>query len=309
MTELITEDIWERLTSAAKNAHRPASVAVAYFGKGASKLLPLAAGSRLVVDASEQAVKSGQTHPRDLKRLYDAGARVFSYEHLHAKAFVFDRTAFVGSANASNRSADTLVEAVVATNDAKTVNDTREFVRGMCLNELGPEELDRLQKLYRPPRIPGVHARSRSKKAQRPTPALPRLRLVQLTNEYPPSETEKTKDAGWATAEGRMEEPKRHVIDYFWWQGNCSYKRGDLLLMVTDEGRGRVMVSPPGRVVHQQVWRGVKKYTFTYLEQRNQRRMSLDRLAKQLGYGWKKRLHRNGPLKKELTAELLVAWS
>src|SRR5688500_16972317 len=109
MTELLTQDIWRRLTSAANRARGKADVAVAYFGKGAAALLPLPEGSRLVVDASENAVKGGQTHPKDLKRLYDTGVRVFCCEHLHAKVFLFDRTAFVGSTNASNRSANTLV--------------------------------------------------------------------------------------------------------------------------------------------------------------------------------------------------------
>jgi len=48
-------------------------MAVAYFGKGASRLLPLTAGSRLVVDASECAVASGQTCPADLIKLVARG--------------------------------------------------------------------------------------------------------------------------------------------------------------------------------------------------------------------------------------------
>jgi hypothetical protein len=39
----------------------------------------LRAGSRLVVDASENAVKSGQTHPADLKKLQNRGVVIYSY--------------------------------------------------------------------------------------------------------------------------------------------------------------------------------------------------------------------------------------
>jgi hypothetical protein len=310
MTELITHDVWTHLTTAATQSRGKADVAVAYFGKGAAKLLPLPQGSRLVVDASEPAVKSGQTHPKDLKKLYDAGVQVYSREGLHAKVFVFDNTAFIGSANASNRSANLLVEAVVSTNHVETVKASRAFVRSLCLNELGPKELVRLQSLYREPRVPGNKSKSRSKASRRTSAVLPRLRLVQLTIGAAPEGSESTEETGRQAAKGRMDQPKRHVIDHFWRLGNCPYKRGDLLLMVTDEGNGRLLISPPGRVVHRQVWRrGARKCTFLYLELRNHRRISLGRLAKQLGYGWKKRLQSNGPLKQDLSARLLATWS
>ena len=103
-TELITDRVWAAITEAARNTKTPAYVAVAYFGNGASKLLPLRKGSRLVVDASEHAVKSGQTSPAELLKLHRKGVKVYSIENLHAKVFVFGRTAFVGSANVSQRS-------------------------------------------------------------------------------------------------------------------------------------------------------------------------------------------------------------
>jgi hypothetical protein len=61
---LLTKNIWRTLTAATQTRTKPA-VAVAYFGQGAAGLLPLPSGSRLVVDASEGAVKSGQTCPAE----------------------------------------------------------------------------------------------------------------------------------------------------------------------------------------------------------------------------------------------------
>jgi hypothetical protein len=72
-SQFVSKGAWKLLTAAAKSARKPALVAVAYFGKGASKLLPLPSGSHIVVDASEHAVKNGQTHPKDLKNLQDSG--------------------------------------------------------------------------------------------------------------------------------------------------------------------------------------------------------------------------------------------
>ena len=53
--------VWATLTNAAKRSSGQSYIAVAYFGKGAARLLPLTRGSYLVVDASDMAVKSGQT--------------------------------------------------------------------------------------------------------------------------------------------------------------------------------------------------------------------------------------------------------
>lgn len=60
-TAFITQDVWPQLTKAARGSRQRCAVAVTYFGGGASRLLPLCRGSRLVVDASERAVSSGQT--------------------------------------------------------------------------------------------------------------------------------------------------------------------------------------------------------------------------------------------------------
>jgi hypothetical protein len=78
-TDFVSKGVWKAITSAAKRSRKPALVAVAYFAKGASKLLPLAPNSRLVVDASEGAVKSSQTCPADLKRLQKRGVVIYSY--------------------------------------------------------------------------------------------------------------------------------------------------------------------------------------------------------------------------------------
>src|SRR5262245_11427904 len=113
MTELLTRNCWTLLKAAAHKCRQPADVAVAYFSSGAAKLLPLPTGSRLVVDAGERAIRSGQTHPADLKALVKRGVRIFSVPSLHAKLFVFGARAFIGSANVSNHSAHTLIEAMV----------------------------------------------------------------------------------------------------------------------------------------------------------------------------------------------------
>ena len=312
MTEFITEGIWSDLQAAAKRSKRPGAVAVAYFGKTASKLLPLPRGSRLVVDASEGAVKSGQTCPAELKRLVMTNdVRVYSVPNLHAKVFVLGRTAFIGSANVSRNSAESLIEAVVATTDPTTVRAARRFVEAQCLHELGPRELNRLQAMYRPPRLAGGRrGRAPRKPAHSPRPLLPRVLLAQLHVGSPPEGSEIAREAGLKAGRRSMTRPRRHLLDDFWHFGKCSYRDGDKVIQLLKEPSGRRMVSQPGTVVHLEPWEdGTRKCTFVYLELPNGPRVELRRLAKKIGAGAAKRLARGGRVSQEFAEQLLRAWS
>jgi PLD-like domain len=303
--------VWPRLTAAAKKNHKPAYVAVAYFGKGASKLLHLPKGSRLVVDASEHAVKAGQTHPADLKRLVTKkDVHVYTIENLHAKVFVFGSTAFVGSANVSRHSSQVLVEAMVATTDKAAVAAVRDLVRKRCLQNLGPKELDRLQRVYRPPRVPGgPRQRRRDGGRRRTTVTLRPLRLLQLKRAVPPEGSADAREAGMQAARKRMKRPKLHVPDDFFWIGRCPFRPGDVVVQVIDEGDGTRMVSPPGNVIHVKPWsRGGKRCTFVYLELPRWRRVEVKRLAKRIGYGAQKRLRRGGRVGADFAERLLAAF-
>jgi phosphatidylserine/phosphatidylglycerophosphate/cardiolipin synthase-like enzyme len=111
---------------------------------------------------------------------------VFSVANLHAKIYAFDKLAFIGSANVSNRSAGTLLEAMIRTTDPTIIRSARAFVRRLCLHELSPGALDRLSKKYKPLRVFGGTKAARRKHRYAIRPELPRLWLVQLKiDEWP----------------------------------------------------------------------------------------------------------------------------
>lgn len=310
MTKIIARDIWKQLSTTAKKSRRPAYVAVAFFGQGAARQLPLPEGSRLVVNAGERTVKGGVTCPAELKKLVNKGVRVYSIDNLHAKVFVLGNTAFIGSANVSQLSANGHIEAMVATTEPDAVEDARQFVRDLCLQELGPEELDRLQAMYRPPRIPGSGGRRKTQKHHTAKPALRRVLLAQLALGHPPEGSESTQEDGRRIARKHQKQPKLYVIDDFWNRGQCSYRRGDTVVQVVKEDDGRQMISPPGNVVHTRVWRrGTRKCTFVYVEVPQRKRIALDRLATRLGSGAKKRLRRGGQISRDFAKKLLAAWN
>ena len=151
MLELLTPRVWSNIQSIATGSRHPAHIAVAYFGDKGDKLLHLREGSSLVVDASIATVASGSTSPAALERMRRKGARVYTIEHLHAKVYAFRDVAFVGSANTSQRSERTLLEAVLRVDDKATVRAVRDFVESLCLNELTSSDLSELATYYKPP--------------------------------------------------------------------------------------------------------------------------------------------------------------
>jgi hypothetical protein len=269
-------------------------------------LLPLPEGSRLVVDASDAVVKAGQTDPRELRRLVARGVRVYCRPNLHAKVFVLDGVAFVGSTNVSRRSRDTLLEALIETSARAVVKAARDFVMKNCLDDLGPEELNRLARLYREPKnLDGGRRRGQGRRAQVRS-AIPRVMLAQLTSDDPPEGSEATCEAGLKAAKRLMSRRRLHHVDDFWWPGACPFRKGDIVVQVVEEDRGAVMVSPPGRVIGlRESRRGSRRTTFVYLELPRQRRISFDRLAQLLGRGARKRLQRRGRVGRDFAEPLL----
>jgi hypothetical protein len=275
---LYTKGIWKRITAISKKSRGPAFVAVAYFGQGGGKRLPLKSNSTLLVDASEGAVKSGQTDPRELLKLYKKRVKIYSYRGLHAKVFVFGTKTFVGSTNVSSNSAETLVEATILTTDRKIRVEAVDFIKSCCSIPLGEEALKRLVKMYRPPKAFG--GRRRKGVPQRRGKAGEAGDRVYVVNglEYCSSYRDKEGyKEGLSRAENRIKDYKVHTIDDFQSQIK-PIRRGDLVLQVVSKGRKKYVL-PLGRLVNTKKVKGSKS-CFYYLEvPRNKRRRSLSRLG------------------------------
>jgi hypothetical protein len=260
--QLITANVWNELTKAARENQKPAYVAVAYFGRDAANRLRLPAESQLVVDASEGTVKSGQTHPADLRRMHRRGIAVYSAENLHAKVFVFDQALFVGSTNVSDRSANVLQEAIIRITDTAVVAAARRFVKGLCVERLGPEELKRLQRLYRPSRfVQGKNTRGYQKKFR-----LSQLRVALISDVDVPDKLVRAFRAGRNEAAKKREHGRGFHIEEFYWSSPAPFREGQQLIQVFRTAHGRI-VSPPGHVIHMRQYRdGKMRKTLVYVE-------------------------------------------
>jgi hypothetical protein len=309
-TAFLSRGIWSEITKTVRASRRRCFVAVAYFGAGASRRLPLPMGSSLVVDASERAVGCGQTCPADLQKLQARGVAVYSVPNLHAKVFVVGRTAYVGSTNVSTSSAEKLLEAVIRTSEPRTVGAVRKFIDDNCLHELTPELLKRLAKFYRPPRIPDGDRRSGQPKESSSRATLPRLLLAQLELQTWSKRDQQLHDRGLVVAKKRRKHPRSFELESFRVAGKCVYQRRDVVIQVTDEGGGSVLVTPPGNVLHVRIRRdGNSQVSFVYLERPARRRRKARSLARALGCT-QKRLLRDGVVRDSLFArDLLRIWA
>ncbi len=124
MNKVISAKLWKELARLSKRAiHR--RVAVAYVTKDA---LGPKRDDSLVVDASDQAVKSGQTSAKVLAVLRRRGVNLFSYPGLHAKVMSFGNAAIIGSANMSDSSENSLVEAALASDSPSIIASVESLV-------------------------------------------------------------------------------------------------------------------------------------------------------------------------------------
>lgn len=128
--ELLTNPaIWKTLEVLARTG--PGRVAVPYFAQSAADMLPLLESSVLVTRISEPAARAGQVSRDDLVKLAEAGVEIWSVPNLHAKVYVFDGTAVLGSSNVSATSKE-LVEACWQTSNPKAVKSARDFIDSLA---------------------------------------------------------------------------------------------------------------------------------------------------------------------------------
>jgi hypothetical protein len=128
MFKFVGGDVWKNINAIAKTS-RKKKAALAYVTKDSD--IKFGEGDLLFVDASNQAIASGETSAEVIGRAVRVGANVYSCPGLHAKAMLFDDTAVVGSANLSQSSADDLIEGVVITDNPQMVASVAEFFESL----------------------------------------------------------------------------------------------------------------------------------------------------------------------------------
>lgn len=99
MLRVVSGGLWTELHRLATK-NRPRLAAVAYVTS--DEKVKFGKGDTLVCDATDTAIKLGQTSAIVLRQAHDRGAQLFSSPGLHAKVFLLGRVAVIGSANLSS---------------------------------------------------------------------------------------------------------------------------------------------------------------------------------------------------------------
>ncbi len=240
--------VWKRISALAKKSK--GDVAVAYFGQGAAKRLPLKRGSRLVVNMSLPTVKAGLTHPGELVALLRRGVEIHTVNNLHAKVYVFGGIALIGSPNVSNSSANKLLEAALETSRSEQVRECREFIHRQLGDEVTEERAKAMLAHWSPAKGPvtGIKGKKQGDKVQA---SHNRTWVVHVHDaDFDEVDTTAAK-SGRPKARSRLQK-KKDSLDEFGSEGGVFTRdvgNGDIVVQVYRRGR-EAWVYPPGYVLH-----------------------------------------------------------
>jgi len=243
-TRFLQSGLWSRIASLARKAKRR-YVAVAYLGARATKLLPLGKGDVLVVDMSITAVRAGQTNPAEVAEYLKRGVEVHSCSNLHAKVFVFDNKAVIGSTNVSENSQHNLIEAALLTTDADVVSSARGFVLSLIGERVTPAYVKSCKKEY--------HPSGRGRKGNSSTPAHPRLWVQRIYPADFDAQENRLDQSGRKAAKKKLRNRRDYEVETISYNEKTSVARkaglGDIIIQVWQEDDGELQVYPPCRIV------------------------------------------------------------
>jgi hypothetical protein len=138
MEEILTGDVWKEVNSRIpKRVKKFACIAYVTLDN-----LNLTKGDTLICNASDYAIKNGQTDAKVLAKYFKKGVEIYSCQNLHSKLLLAGKNLVIGSANMSLSSANNLIETAVLTQSETLIAQAQAF----CENLLEPEESNKLTK-------------------------------------------------------------------------------------------------------------------------------------------------------------------
>lgn len=124
--QILTGNVWKQISARAEKAATRVG-AIAYIST--ANHLSFREGDVLICDASDSAIRTGETSATVLDELSRAGVRLYSRPNLHAKLLVFGDCVLVGSCNLSEPSASALYEAALLTARTSIRSQALAFIR------------------------------------------------------------------------------------------------------------------------------------------------------------------------------------
>jgi len=254
MERLLLRNLWSEIGRLSQRARR-VEAAIAYVTSESH--LKMGKGDLLVVNASEAAIRSGETSARVLRKLHRRGVSLFSAPSLHAKMVLVDQRVMIGSANASLSSASALDEAAILTDTPVVVSQARSFVRQLA-RDSEPLNTPQLKRLLAIKVVRRRGQRALSKKR-------PRRIKAAGTNTWIVS-TVDLEDGEYADEQPAVDQALDRIkrtqpkADPTWirWTGQSGFRKnarnGDMLIVMTAKRSGRkpYCIDPPTTLLWRQ---------------------------------------------------------
>ncbi|ORI19057.1 hypothetical protein BJD99_20495 [Rhodococcus sp. 1163] len=276
-TRLISgKHTWGVLTPILRPYETAITAAIAYIGSHAAQRIPLCSGSSIIVDASEKSVRAGSTDPRVLLSWVKAGVNVYSLPNLHAKMILADRASdahppflAVGSANASDTSANRLHESVLLTDNDETLDEARSVLiewKTLAGRPISLRQLEPLVDIYNTrtsdDKTPDADQAQPEDRTPWPRPTAIRLAVIGLPGD-PSEEAIHRRDelARQFKCTDEDQVGDMFVISMFWWEEEheyldaprSAYAEGDYVIVIRGSKSASVLstsqLDEPGRVV------------------------------------------------------------
>ena len=254
MERLLLGTLWTEIGRLSQSARR-VEAAIAYVTSDSH--LKMGKGDLLVVNASEGAIRSGETSARVLWKFHRRGVSLFCAPSLHAKMVLVDQRVVIGSANASLSSASALDEAAILTDTPVVVSQARSFVRQLA-RDSEPLDTPQLKRLLaiKVARRRGQQAVSKSR---------PRRIKAAGTNTWLVSVVDLDEDK-YADEQAAVDQAIDRIerthpsANPTWirWTGQSRFRKsarnGDMLVVMTAERRGRkpYCIDPPTTLLWRQ---------------------------------------------------------
>lgn len=123
---LLTHDLWSAV--ARESDQSTCTVAAVAYVTNVDDV-HFKASDILVIDASEEAIRTGKTSAFIVENLLVRGVLLYSCPNLHAKVYVFEDSVIVGSSNLSSSSRSVLIECATLTRDTTLIVEVRNWIQ------------------------------------------------------------------------------------------------------------------------------------------------------------------------------------
>jgi hypothetical protein len=252
MDQVLTDNIWKQIAAKIRNEKRRLA-AIAYVSN--PNHLRLKKDDVLLCDASDQAIRTGETSAAALRKFHKAGVRLYNCPNLHAKVVVFGPNVLIGSCNLSDSSATVLREAALLSSRSSVRSQAVAFIH-MAREQsqlINKEFIDRVLKIE----VMKRHAASRTRR--KPSKPLGNRTWVLRTHHLDPDryrDEEKWIEKAEKEVKRRLSDPDSEV-GWVRWTGRSRFRElaqeGDSLIDMNSPRRSeRVVVSAPVPILKKQ---------------------------------------------------------